>query len=136
MPFEAIRKVVLIDAPIAAVWTSVSTSEGLATWWGPNSFIPRIGQSFTVQTAKFGDAGCTLTEFRSPERRLAVVGLDWGVHGHVTFRLKRFNDITECQLIHSGWDTALSPSDVSPQVLRDAIDGWWGTRMQNLLPRP
>ncbi len=89
-----IRKVPLINAPIAVVWTAVSTSEGLASWWGPNSFIPSIGRPFAVRTAKFGDVRCTLTELRPPEQRLAVVGFDWEPHWHVTFRLKRFNDIT------------------------------------------
>lgn len=131
-----IRKVFLINAPIAVMWTAVSTSEGLASWWGPNSFTPSIGRPFAVRTAKFGDVRCTLTELRPPEQRLAVVGFDWEPHWHVAFRLKRFNDVTEFKLIHSGWNAVPTvPSDPAPQVMRDAIEGWWDTWMQNLLPR-
>jgi len=118
-----IRKVVLIHAPIEKVWNAVSTSEGIAAWWMPNTFEPILGYEFVLHAGQFGDSPCKVTELDPPHR----LSFNWGKDWNLAFELKELEEgKTEFTLIHSGW----SPDKVTEfgqphTVIRDHMAGGW-----------
>lgn len=93
-----IRKTVVLNAPIEKVWKAIATSEGIASWWMPNTFEPILGRDFILHAGQFGDSPCKVTEIDPPNR----VGFNWGKDWHLTFELKKLEDgKTEFTLIHS-----------------------------------
>jgi uncharacterized protein YndB with AHSA1/START domain len=118
-----IRKTVVLNAPIEKVWKAVSTSEGIAAWWMPNTFEPAVGCEFVLRAGAYGDSPCKVTEVEPPHR----VGFDWGKDWHLTFELKALAEgKTEFTLIHSGWDAAKSTEFGQPHTaVREIMsDGW------------
>ena len=118
-----IRKIVVLNAPIEKVWKAVSTSEGIAAWWMPNTFRPELGAHFTLHTDKFGDSQCVVTELVPPN----LLGFDWDEDWHATFRLRDLGDgRTEFTLIHSGWPAAKKNRfGMSYSTVRDIMEGGW-----------
>lgn len=119
-----IKKTVIFNAPIQKVWEAVSTSEGIATWFMPNDFEPKIGHEFTLQSP-FGPSPCKVQEFDPPNR----LSFAWDRFGWcVSFELKEQGGKTEFTLIHSGWG---EPDEIIPapsekhSVIRDRMDNGW-----------
>lgn len=123
-PFQSeIRKVLIVHAPIEKVWKAVSTSEGIAAWWMPNTFEPILGYEFVLHAGQFGDSPCKVTELDPPNR----LSFNWGKDWNLAFELKELEEgKTEFTLIHSGW----SPDKVTEfgqphTVIRDHMAGGW-----------
>ncbi|WP_338749326.1 SRPBCC domain-containing protein [Bacillus sp. FJAT-52991] len=127
-----IRKTIVLNAPIEKVWKAVSTSEGIASWWMPNTFEPIVGRDFILHAGQFGDSPCKVTEIDPMNR----VGFDWGKDWHLTFELKTLEDgKTEFTLIHSGWDAEKVTEFGQPHsVVRGIMDGGWEKIVKETLP--
>ncbi|GGF66612.1 hypothetical protein GCM10010912_09500 [Paenibacillus albidus] len=126
-----IKKIVL-QAPIEQVWKAVATSEGLASWWMPNTFEPVLGHEFILHAGPFGDSPCKVTELDAPHR----LSLDWGKDWHLTFELQALEEgKTEFTLIHSGWDAGKSTEFGQPHpVIRGIMEGGWEGIVSEKLP--
>ncbi|WP_050183600.1 SRPBCC family protein [Domibacillus robiginosus] len=126
-----IRKTVVLNAQIEKVWRAISTSEGIAAWWMPNTFKPIVGHEFILHTGRFGDSPCKVTELDPLNR----VGFDWGKDWHLTFELKKLEDNkTEFILIHSGWDPEkVTEFGQSHSVIREIMDGGWEKIVKEML---
>jgi uncharacterized protein YndB with AHSA1/START domain len=99
---QDIVQVVTLNAPIEKVWATVSTSEGIATWFMPNDFRPEVGSEFHVQSP-FGPSPCKVLEINPPNK----LSFSWDVSGWiVSFELKEVNGKTEFTLTHGGWGKA------------------------------
>ncbi|PIC80912.1 polyketide cyclase [Sporosarcina sp. P18a] len=129
---EDIRKTVRLTAPLEKVWQAVSTSEGMAAWWMPNSLQPIEGQEFVLHTGQYGDSLCKVTELDPPTR----LGFDWGKDWHVFIELKKLSDEeTELTLIHAGWDANKVTEFEQPHaVIRGFMDSGWERIVKEKLP--
>jgi len=129
----AIRKTVLLNAPIEKVWNAVATSEGIAGWWMDNTLQPIPGHEFVLHTGHFGDSPCKVTEVDPPNR----LAFNWGKDWHITFELKAVEGgKTEFTLTHSGWDPEKVTEFGQPHTqIRDIMDGGWEKIVKEDLPR-
>ncbi|MBA9027324.1 SRPBCC family protein [Peribacillus huizhouensis] len=123
---QDIKQTVIIDAPIQKVWDTVSTSEGIALWFMPNDFQPKVGQEFYLQSP-FGPSPCKVTELDPPNR----LSFSWDEDGWVvSFILKEVDGKTEFTLIHGGWknpDYILPKPNEKSSIIRDRMSqGWTG----------
>ncbi|WP_139490884.1 SRPBCC family protein [Brevibacillus dissolubilis] len=127
-----IRKTIVLNAPIEKVWKAVATSEGIASWWMPNTFEPVLGRDFILHAGNFGDSPCKVTELDPPNR----LSFDWGKDWQLTFELKTVEDgKTEFTLIHSGWDADKVTEFGQPHsVIRGIMDGGWEKIVKENLP--
>lgn len=118
-----IRKTVILNASIEKVWKAVATSEGIASWWMPNTFEPVEGHAFVLYTGNFGDTPCKVTELDPPNR----LGFDWGADWHIDFLLAALEgNKTEFTLVHSGWIADKLTEFGQPHpVIRGIMDGGW-----------
>ncbi|HLY11362.1 MAG TPA: SRPBCC domain-containing protein [Planctomycetota bacterium] len=124
-----IRKEVLIDAPVAAVWKHVTDPAKIAGWLMPNTFEARLGKSFDLACGTEGKISCTVLEI-VPEQKLVY---SWtsphiGVETTVTITLTAEKNRTRVVLVHSGWD-ALPPSD---RTIADPFDQGWNDHLRIL----
>ncbi|MED1205726.1 SRPBCC family protein [Heyndrickxia acidicola] len=126
-----IRKTIILNAPIKKVWQAVSTSEGIAAWWMPNTFEPVLGHEFILHAGQFGDSPCKVTELEPPYR----LGFDWGKDWHLVFELKSLDEKTEFTLIHSGWEADKATEFGQPHsMIRTIMDGGWDKIVNEKLP--
>lgn len=127
-----IRKTIIIHAPIDKVWKAVSTSEGIAAWWMPNTFEPKLGSDFVLHAGPYGDSPCHVTEWEPMTR----MGFDWDSDWHLTFELKDLgHHQTEFTLIHSGFDAEKSTALGQPHtVVRETMNRGWETIVKDKLP--
>ncbi|MBA4493906.1 SRPBCC domain-containing protein [Paenactinomyces guangxiensis] len=114
------------------VWKAVSTSEGIAAWFMPNDFQPKVGHEFTLQSP-FGPSPCKVLELDPPKR----LSFAWDESGwRVTFELTELEGKTEFTLIHSGWgkpDEIVAKPSEKNSVIRDRMNkGWEGLVNNNL----
>lgn len=128
-----IRKTVILNAQIEKVWKAVSTSEGIASWWMPNSFEPILGHEFILHAGQFGDSSCKVTEISPPTR----IGFNWGEEWHVTFELEELEDgKTEFTLIHAGWDSEKVTEFGQPySAVREIMNSGWEKIVKEKLPK-
>lgn len=121
---QDIKQTIIFEAPIQKVWKIVSTSEGIASWFMPNDFEPKLGHEFHLQSP-FGPSPCKVVELDEPNR----LSFTWDTDGWiVSFILKELEDKTEFTLIHSGWkepDTILPKANEKSSVIRDRMDNGW-----------
>ncbi|EEM09176.1 hypothetical protein bmyco0003_40520 [Bacillus pseudomycoides] len=121
---QDIKQTVIFEAPIQKVWNAVSTSEGIASWFMPNGFEPKVGHEFHVQSP-FGPSPCKVLEIDEPHR----LSFSWDTDGWVvSFILKDLGDKTEFTLIHGGWkqaDTILPKANEKSSVIRERMAGGW-----------
>ncbi|MBJ8028348.1 SRPBCC domain-containing protein [Bacillus cereus group sp. N21] len=121
---QDIKQTVIFEAPIQKVWNAVSTSEGIASWFMPNDFEPKVGHKFHVQSP-FGPSPCKVLEIDEPHR----LSFSWDTDGWVvSFILKDLGGKTEFILIHGGWkqaDTILPKANEKSSVIRDRMAGGW-----------
>ncbi|WP_456273693.1 SRPBCC family protein [Bacillus sp. AK031] len=121
---EDIKQTVIFKAPIEKVWNTVSTSEGIASWFMPNDFKPEEGHEFHIQSP-FGPSPCKVLEVEEPTK----ISFAWDTDGWVVhFILRDLGEETEFTLIHSGWK---EPDDILPKarekssIVRDRMNGGW-----------
>ncbi|GAE37423.1 SRPBCC family protein [Halalkalibacter akibai] len=128
---QDIKQTIIFEAPIQKVWNTVSTSEGIASWFMPNDFEPRVGHEFHIQSP-FGPSPCKVLEVDEPYK----VSFSWDTEGWVvSFLLKEMGDKTEFTLIHGGWkspDTILPKANEKSAVIRERMDFGWGGIVQEL----
>lgn len=121
---QDIKKTVILEAPIQKVWDTVSTAEGIASWFMPNDFQPKVGHEFHVQSP-FGPSPCKVTELDAPHR----LSFSWDTDGwFISFLLKEVDGKTEFTLIHGGWkepDTILPKPNEKSSVIRDRMNQGW-----------
>ncbi|WP_141430664.1 SRPBCC domain-containing protein [Bacillus sp. 03113] len=121
---QDIKQTVIFDAPIQKVWDTVSTSEGISSWFMPNNFEPIVGHEFHLQSP-FGPSPCKVLEINEPYR----LSFAWDTDGWiVSFILKDLSGKTEFTLIHSGWkdpETILPKANEKSSVIRDRMDNGW-----------
>lgn len=121
---QDIKKTVILEAPIQKVWDTVSTAEGIASWFMPNDFQPKVGHEFHVQSP-FGPSPCKVTELDAPHR----LSFSWDTDGwFISFLLKEVDGNTEFTLIHGGWkepDTILTKPNEKSSVIRDRMNHGW-----------
>ena len=118
-----IKKTIILHTSKENVWKSISTSEGLASWWMENTFKPEVGYDFVLKAGEFGDSKCKVTEL-IPFKKLSF---DWGTDWHLTFELKELEpNKVEFTLTHAGWDinkeTAFGQSH---KETRDIMNNGW-----------
>ncbi|MDF1996699.1 SRPBCC family protein [Peribacillus frigoritolerans] len=121
---QDIKKTIILEAPIQKVWDTVSTAEGIASWFMPNDFQPKVGHEFHVQSP-FGPSPCKVTELDAPHR----LSFSWDTDGwFISFLLKELDGKTEFTLIHGGWkepDTILTKPNEKSSVIRDRMNHGW-----------
>ncbi|MFE4075477.1 SRPBCC domain-containing protein [Peribacillus sp. YIM B13477] len=121
---QDIKKTVILEAPIQKVWDTVFTAEGIASWFMPNDFQPKVGHEFHVQSP-FGPSPCKVTELDAPHR----LSFSWDTDGwFISFLLKEVDGKTEFTLIHGGWkepDTILTKPNEKSSVIRDRMNHGW-----------
>ncbi|MFE5431103.1 MULTISPECIES: SRPBCC domain-containing protein [Bacillaceae] len=121
---QDIKKTIILEAPIQQVWDTVSTAEGIASWFMPNDFQPKVGHEFHVQSP-FGPSPCKVTELDVPHR----LSFSWDTDGwFISFILKELDGKTEFTLIHGGWkepETILPKPNEKSSVIRDRMDHGW-----------
>ncbi|MFH5778561.1 SRPBCC domain-containing protein [Heyndrickxia sp. FSL K6-6286] len=121
-----IKQTVIIQSPIQKVWETVTTSEGIASWFMPNDFELQLGHEFHVQSP-FGPSPCKVLEIDAPNR----LTFSWDTDGwFVTFILKDLGDKTEFTLIHGGWkeaDAIVPKAGEKASIIREKMNqGWAG----------
>ncbi|MDV2682750.1 SRPBCC domain-containing protein [Alkalihalophilus lindianensis] len=128
---QDIKQTITFEAPIQKVWNTVSTSEGIASWFMPNDFEPRVGHEFHIQSP-FGPSPCKVLEVDEPYK----ISFSWDTEGWVvSFLLKESGGKTEFTLIHSGWkspDTVLPKANEKSAVVRERMDYGWGGIVEDL----
>ncbi|MCM3674724.1 MULTISPECIES: SRPBCC domain-containing protein [Peribacillus] len=121
---QDIKKTVILEAPIQKVWDTVSTAEGIAAWFMPNDFQPKVGHEFHVQSP-FGPSPCKVMELDAPH----LLSFSWDTDGwFISFILKELDGKTEFTLIHGGWkepETILPKPNEKSSVIRDRMDHGW-----------
>ncbi|MDR4929509.1 SRPBCC domain-containing protein [Peribacillus simplex] len=121
---QDIKKTVILEAPIQQVWDTVSTAAGIASWFMPNDFQPKVGHEFHVQSP-FGPSPCKVTELDAPH----LLSFSWDTDGwFISFILKELDGKTEFTLIHGGWkepETILPKPNEKSSVIRDRMDHGW-----------
>lgn len=129
---EDIKKIVIFEATITKVWETVSTAEGIASWFMPNDFQLELGHEFHLQSP-FGPSPCKVTEIDPPNR----LSFSWDTEGwFVSFELKDLGDKTEFTLIHGGWN---QPEDIivkanqKTAIIRENMSNGWAAMVNNKL---
>jgi uncharacterized protein YndB with AHSA1/START domain len=126
-----IKQTVIIDAAIQKVWDTVSTSKGIASWFMPNDFQPKVGYEFHLQSP-FGPSPCKVIEVDPPNR----LSFTWDTEGWiVSFILKEVDDKTEFTLIHGGWkteDEILPKANEKSSIIRNRMDHGWAAINEKL----
>lgn len=119
-----IKQTALFNAPIQKVWDSVSTAEGMSSWFMPNDFKAEEGHEFHIQSP-FGPSPCMVLVIDEPHK----LSFAWDTDGWVvTFLLEEKGDQTEFTLIHSGWkeeDAIVGKANQKAQDVRDRMNGGW-----------
>ncbi|WP_442598355.1 SRPBCC family protein [Neobacillus sp. D3-1R] len=126
-----IKQTVVFDAPIQKVWNTVSTAEGISSWFMPNDFKLEMGYEFHIQSP-FGPSPCKVTEIDEPYK----LTFKWDTDGwFVSFILKELGDKTEFTLIHGGWKSAeetITKANQKSAIIRETMSQGWTGIMQKL----
>ncbi|WP_075983063.1 SRPBCC family protein [Bacillus massilinigeriensis] len=121
---QDIKQTIILEAPIQKVWKTVSTAEGIESWFMPNDFEPKVGHEFHVQSP-FGPSPCKVLEVDEPNK----IVFTWDTDGWVvSFLLKDLGDQTEFTLIHGGWkepDAIIPKAGQKASAIRDNMNGGW-----------
>ena len=127
-----IVKTVIIKAPIEKVWKTVSTSEGLESWWMASTIVAEKGNEFVLHAGPFGDSKCKVTEVEPPYLLSFLWDQDW----KLTFRLREIEPgVTEFMLIHSGWPEGKANRFGQPySSVRKIMDDGWEKIVKEKLP--
>jgi uncharacterized protein YndB with AHSA1/START domain len=88
-----------VAAPPSAVWESISTPAGLASWWAPGDIAPVVGHRFVLEMPGWGNVECEVLEVED-ERLLVHTFADWTLR----WRLEPEGRGTRLFLDHEGFD--------------------------------
>jgi len=128
---EDIKQIIIIEAPIQKVWERVSNADGIASWFMPNDFEPKLGHEFHLQSP-FGPSPCKVIEVDEPNK----ISFSWDTEGWVlSFLLKDLGDKTEFTLIHAGWkhpDEIIGKANEASAVIRNRMEQGWTAIVQKL----
>ena len=127
-----IQWTVVFDAPIQKVWEAAATSEGIAAWFMPNDFQPKIGHEFHLQSP-YGPSPCKVLELDAFNRLM----FSWDESGWIViFELKKLDGKTQFTLTHSGWkdaDEMIPKAQERSSVIRDRMNMGWHNLINNSL---
>ncbi|MUG66443.1 SRPBCC domain-containing protein [Paenibacillus campinasensis] len=124
-----IRHTLVLKASIDKVWKAVATSEGIASWFMPNTFEPIEGYEFQLNAGPFGISPCKVTMIDPPNG----LSFNWGKDWTVTFELVQQGDYTQFTLIHGGWTAdQLTEFGEAHSIVWDRMDNGWGGLVQKL----
>ncbi|TDQ37739.1 SRPBCC family protein [Aureibacillus halotolerans] len=121
-----LKKTILLDAPIHDVWNTVATSEGIAAWFMPNTFMAVVGNEFTLKSP-FGLSPCKVLTVDPPYQ----LTFSWDTSGWwVAFELNEVDGKTEFTLTHGGWGLAdevvPKAKDTNETIHKRMDQGWEG----------
>jgi uncharacterized protein YndB with AHSA1/START domain len=88
-----------VAAPPAAVWQSIATPEGIASWWVPGDIAAVVGHRFLLEMPGWGNVPCEVLEVEV-DRLLVHTFADWTLH----WRLEPEGRGTRLFLEHRGFD--------------------------------
>ncbi|WP_416148433.1 SRPBCC family protein [Salipaludibacillus sp. HK11] len=121
---QQIEKKVVFNATIDKVWKAISTSEGLESWFMPNTFKLQEGHEFELESP-FGPSPCKVLSVEAPKQ----LQFSWDHNGWiVSFYLTEKGALTEFNLIHSGWKEAeavIPNTGETQDVVRDRMNKGW-----------
>ncbi|WP_053220091.1 SRPBCC family protein [Virgibacillus senegalensis] len=127
-----IKQSVILNAPIEKVWKTVSSAEGLETWFMPNDMKAIPGHEFHVQSP-FGPSPCKVLEVEEPH----FLSFSWDTDGWiVSFYLEETDGKTAFTLVHSGWkepDAILPKPNEKSDVIRERMNNGWQNIVSNRL---
>ncbi|MFD0783920.1 SRPBCC domain-containing protein [Micromonospora azadirachtae] len=99
------RGEILIDAPAAKVFTSLTDSEQASAWFGhPIGIEPWVGGRYAMGGFESGHAAKVVD--LDPGRKISV---DWGPIGVTTWELAESHGKTKLTFVQSGFDEAQPP---------------------------
>ncbi|MEU4340853.1 SRPBCC domain-containing protein [Nocardia sp. NPDC023852] len=126
-PDQIVRTVELAHPP-AAVWTALTTAEGLGTWFGHAAAIDLRPGGAAQMTWKNGHkADMRIERVEKP----SVFGFTWPIHGlpdddprrtYVEFTLEPVDAGTRLTMVESGF--AQLPADDYREAFDGNTDGW------------
>lgn len=126
-----IKQTVVSEAPVQKVWDTVSTSEGMATWFMPNDFKAEVGHPFHLQSP-FGPSPCKVLEVEEQHK----ISFSWDTDGWVvTFLLKDLGGKTEFTVIHGGWgepERVIGKAGEKASVIRERMNFGWNEIVNTL----
>ncbi|UDY37773.1 SRPBCC family protein [Dermatobacter hominis] len=88
-----------IARPPAAVWTALTTPDGIASWWAPGDIAAVVGHRFLLDMPGWGGVPCEVLEADEPTRFAHTFG-DWTI----SWTLVPEGDGTRVLVVHSGFD--------------------------------
>jgi uncharacterized protein YndB with AHSA1/START domain len=125
---DRIERVVEIAKPPAAVWTALTTAEGLAAWFGQKATVDlRPGGSISMSWDSGDRADMRIERIEEP----SVFGFTWPVSGlpeddprrtYVEFTLEPAGTGTRLSVVESGF--AQLPADVHETAHGGNTEGW------------
>lgn len=99
------RGEIVIDAPMAKVFTSLTDSEQASAWFGhPIGIEPWVGGRYAMGGFESGHAAKVVD--LDPGRKISV---DWGPGGVTTWELAESHGKTKLTFVQSGFDEAQPP---------------------------
>ena len=134
-----IKAEVDIAAPIAHVWTILTTPEHAAGWLGCLNFAATVGHTFHMQpdTAKrqagdiTGATWCDVEQLDEPNMMVFSWYMPDTPKTNVEFRLSAINgQNTRVSLVHDGWDQF--PVEFVASIHQALSGGWSGHVLPNL----
>lgn len=141
---RAVRKEVLVAAPIEAVWASWTTAEGIQSFFAPEAVVEaRVGGAFHIHIDPYGapgNKGADDMRFLALQKP-TMLSFDWNappsmpeVRQQRTFVVVRLADVdgksTRVSLHHSGWG-----SGGEWDKAYGYFDAAWGRVLGNLQQR-
>ncbi|MCG7383776.1 SRPBCC domain-containing protein [Paenibacillus sp. ACRRY] len=124
-----IRQQLVLHAPLEKVWETVSTAEGMQTWFMPSNLEPVEGHEFVLEAGPFGKSPCRVTEVQP----LHKLSFQWGKDWALTFELQEQPEGTAFTLIHSGWDAdKLTEFGQAHAIVRERMEQGWSGIVQKL----
>ncbi|WP_431523703.1 SRPBCC family protein [Paenibacillus pabuli] len=124
-----IRQQLVLHAPLEKVWETVSTAEGMETWFMPSNLEPVEGHEFVLEAGPFGKSPCRVTEVQP----LHKLSFQWGKDWTLTFELDEQPEGTAFTLIHSGWDAdKLTEFGQAHAIVRERMEQGWTGILQKL----
>lgn len=141
---RAVRKEVLVAAPIEAVWASWTTAEGIQSFFAPEAVVEaRVGGPFHIHIDPYGapgNKGADDMRFLALQKP-TMLSFDWNappsmpeVRQQRTFVVVRLADVdgksTRVSLHHSGWG-----SGGEWDKAYGYFDAAWGRVLGNLQQR-
>ena len=125
---DRIERTVELPQPPTAVWTALTTAEGLGTWFGNSATIDlRPGGTARIVWSSGDKAELRIERVEEP----TVFGFTWRIHGlpdddprrtYVEFTLEPLGAGTRLTVVESGF--AQLPDDAHAKAFEGNTHGW------------